>query len=75
MIDAEQRFNVGALLSYCGQKSRALRLLRGAVEHNYCAYSALQTDPLLAKLRATPEFNELLSTAKKCQNRVLAQRD
>jgi hypothetical protein len=73
MIDAEPRYNVGALLSYCGQKASALRLLRSAVEHNYCAYSALQTDPLLVKLRGSPEFSELLSAAKQCQNRALAQ--
>lgn len=52
----------------------ALRSLRNAVEHNYCAYTALQTDPLLAKLRGTPEFNQLLSSAKDCQNRFLAER-
>ncbi len=73
--DAEPRYLFGALLSYCGQREGALRLLRGAIELNYCAYTALQTDPLLVKLRATPEFNELLSAAKQCQNRFLAQRD
>jgi tetratricopeptide (TPR) repeat protein len=75
MIDAEPRYNMGALLSYCGQKGSALRLLRSAVEHNYCAYSALQSDPLLVKLRGSPEISELLSAAKQCQNRVLARRD
>jgi len=74
-VDPEPRFNFGALLSYCGQKDAALRLLKSAFEHNYCAFTALQTDPLLVKLRATPEFSELLSAAKACQNRFLAQRD
>jgi hypothetical protein len=73
--DAEYRYSFGALLSYCGQKDAALRLLRSALELNYCAYTALQTDPLLVKLRGTPEFNELLSTAKQCQKRFLAQRN
>jgi hypothetical protein len=73
--DPEPRYWVGALLSYCRQKDAALRLLRSAVEHNYCAYTALQTDPMLVKLRGTPEFSELLSAAKQCQNRFLAQRD
>jgi len=50
-------------------------LLRSAIAQNYCAYSALQTDPLLVKLRGTPEFNELLAAAKACQNRFLAQRN
>jgi eukaryotic-like serine/threonine-protein kinase len=73
--DAEPRYTFGVLLSYCGQKDAALRLLRSAIEHNYCAYTGLQTDPLLAKFRRTPEFGELLSAAKECQNRILAQRD
>jgi hypothetical protein len=50
-------------------------MLKTAVEMNFCAYSNLQSDPLLAKLRGTPEFSQLLSTAQECQNRVLAQRN
>jgi eukaryotic-like serine/threonine-protein kinase len=74
-VDAEPRYVFGAALSYCGQKDAAVRLLRSAIEHNYCAYTALQTDPLLVKLRGTPDFSELLSASKACQNRFLAQRD
>jgi eukaryotic-like serine/threonine-protein kinase len=74
-VDSEPRYWVGAALSYCGRKDGAVRLLRSAIEHNYCAYTALQSDPLLVKLRGTPEFSELLSAAKECQNRFLAQRD
>ena len=51
------------------------RLLRKAVSQNYCAYDALHTDPLLVKLRRSPEFSGLLSAAKECQSRFLAQRD
>jgi hypothetical protein len=32
----------------------------------------LQTDPLLVKLRGTPEFRKLLSAAKECQKKVLS---
>src|SRR5208337_3501255 len=46
-VDAEPRYQYGALLSYCGRKDAAARLLRSAFEHKYCAYTALQTDPLL----------------------------
>ncbi|MGA8761941.1 MAG: protein kinase [Candidatus Sulfotelmatobacter sp.] len=73
--DVEPRYSVGALLSYCGQKDAAVRLLRKAVEQNYCAYTALQTDPLLVKLRGTPKFDQLLSAAKGCRDRFLAQRN
>jgi len=74
-VDAEPRYFVGALLSYCGQKDAAVRLLKSAISQNYCGYTALQTDPLLKKLRGTPEFNGLLSAAKECQNRFLAERN
>jgi len=73
--DSEPRYHAGALLSYCGQKDAAVRLLRSAIEQNYCAYTALQSDPMLVKLRGTSEFNKLLSAAKQCQNRFLAKRD
>jgi eukaryotic-like serine/threonine-protein kinase len=73
--DPEPWYDEGAVLAYCGQKDAALRLLSSAIEHDYCAYSALQSDPLLGKLRGTPEFSKLLAEAKDCQDRFLAQRD
>ena len=65
----------GTMVSYCGQKDAALRLMSRAVGQNYCAYDALYTDPLLVKLRRSAEFSGLLFAAKECQNRFLAQRD
>jgi eukaryotic-like serine/threonine-protein kinase len=73
--DAEPRYLVGSVLAYCGQKDAATRLLKSAIEHNFCAYTALQTDPLFVKLRGITEFNKLLSAAKECQQRFLAKRD
>jgi serine/threonine protein kinase/tetratricopeptide (TPR) repeat protein len=73
-VDPEPRYWMGALLSYCGQKDASLRLLRSAVEHNYCAYTALQTDPLLVNLRKSADYGALLSAAKECQDVFLAQR-
>jgi hypothetical protein len=72
MEDSEAHYQVGRLLAYCGQKDAALRLLKSAIERNYYAYTALQTDPLLTKLRGTQEMTELLSEAQKCQNTILA---
>jgi serine/threonine protein kinase/tetratricopeptide (TPR) repeat protein len=73
-VDVEPRYSVGELLAYLGRQDAAFRLLRNAVRHNYCAYTALQKDPLLARLRGTPEFRGLLSAAKSCQDRFLAER-
>jgi len=50
-----------------------LLFLRVAGTLNYCAYSAVQSDPLFAKLRGTPGFNQLVSSAKACQERFLAE--
>jgi len=72
--DPELRYYTGAVLAYCGEKESALRVLKSAVEQNFCAYSALQSSPMLAKLRGTPEFNALLSAAKDCQQNFLAKR-
>jgi hypothetical protein len=68
--DPEALYHVGALLANCGQENAALRLLKAAVVQNYCAHTALQTDPMLVKLHGTPEFSRLLSTAEQCQKQV-----
>jgi eukaryotic-like serine/threonine-protein kinase len=72
--DAENRYLVAPTFAFCGQNDIALRLLRSAIAGHYCAYTAMQTDPRFAQLKATPEFNELLSAAKQCQSDFLAQR-
>ncbi|MGB9203782.1 MAG: protein kinase [Terriglobales bacterium] len=68
--DPETWYYQGALLGYCGKKAAALHLLESAVEQNYCAYSNLLSDPLLATLRADPAFNRVLTAASKCQDAV-----
>jgi eukaryotic-like serine/threonine-protein kinase len=65
--DAENWYHVGGLMAYCGQNEPALRLLKAAVQQNYCAYSALLDDPLLKNLRKETAFNEVLTAASNCQ--------
>lgn len=72
--DPEPQYNRGAIAAWCGQKQMAVKLFRIAIQKNYCSYQALQHDPLVAKLRGTPEFAQLLSEAKECQNKFLAER-
>jgi serine/threonine protein kinase/TolB-like protein/tetratricopeptide (TPR) repeat protein len=74
-VDVEPRYSVGALLAYCGRRDAAFRLLRNAVQHHYCSYTALQKDPLLATLRGTPEFSGLLTAARSCQESFLSERE
>ncbi|HVP50030.1 MAG TPA: hypothetical protein VMT56_02290, partial [Candidatus Bathyarchaeia archaeon] len=70
--DAELLYYQGAIFSDCGLQPAALRMLRAAVEQNYCSYSNLQNDPLLRKLRQTPDFAKLLQSAKDCQQTNLS---
>ena len=70
--DPETSYQQGAELAVAGKKDAALHLLRMAIEQNYCAYSALENDPALDKIRATPEFAELLKAARFCQEPLLA---
>jgi serine/threonine protein kinase/Tfp pilus assembly protein PilF len=65
--DAEAWYHIGELMAACGQSEPALRLLKAAVQQNYCAYSALLDDPLLKDLRKETAFNEVLTAASKCQ--------
>jgi eukaryotic-like serine/threonine-protein kinase len=72
--DPENRYLFATEMASCGQKDAALRLLKTAIEGRYCAYTALQSDPLLKPLRALPEYSQLLSAAKQCQDNFLAER-
>jgi TolB-like protein len=68
--DPELSYYQGAILAYCGKKEAALHMLQTAVESNYCAYSNLLEDPLLAKLRTDPKFDVVLTAAHQCQQAV-----
>jgi len=65
--DAEAWYHVGALLAYCGQKEPSMRLLKAAVQQNYCAHTALLDDPLLKDLRKETAFSEVLTASSNCQ--------
>ncbi len=73
--DAENRYLFGTELAFCGQKDASVRLLKSAIDGRYCAYQGLQKDLLLASLRGTPEYAQLVAAAKKCQDDFLAERD
>jgi serine/threonine protein kinase/tetratricopeptide (TPR) repeat protein len=72
--DPENRYMAAPTFAFCGQKDIALRLLKSAVTGHYCAYNAMQTEPLFAPLRSSPEFAQLLSAAKQCRDDFLAER-
>jgi serine/threonine protein kinase len=65
--DPEAWYHIGALMASCGQPEPAMRLLKAAVQQNYCSYAALLDDPLLKDLRKETAFNEVLTSASNCQ--------
>jgi len=72
--DPELLYYQGSLMAFCGNRDLAVRLITSAIQHNYCAYSALELDPLLASLRGTPEFRRLRDAGTKCQQDFLVAR-
>ena len=72
--DPETLYQTGSILAFAGEDQAALRMIRSAIEGNYCSYSALRNDPLLATLRAKPDYKGLLEAARSCQEPILAQR-
>lgn len=67
--DAEFRYHQGAIMAYCGQMDVAVRLLKSAIQQNYCSAQALEKDPALRGLRNRPEYEALLTAGKECQDR------
>jgi eukaryotic-like serine/threonine-protein kinase len=67
--DSELKYYQGALLAACGEKQTAFEFLRKAIEQNYCAQQALQSDPLLAGVRNDSEFKQLVQAAAECQQK------
>jgi DNA-binding winged helix-turn-helix (wHTH) protein/TolB-like protein/Tfp pilus assembly protein PilF len=72
--DPFPKYLLAAWDSFCGQPVFALRELRRAIEQNYCAYPQMETDPLLSKVRAMPEFAEIRSLGIACQRHFLEHR-
>src|SRR5882724_9237827 len=68
------KYALAAVDSFCGHPEFAFRELRRAIEQDYCAYPQIETDPLLIKIRAMPEFAEIRSLGIACQQHFLEHR-
>ncbi|MDQ6802104.1 MAG: protein kinase [Acidobacteriota bacterium] len=66
-------FNAGPLVAVRLDKE-ALEMLRLAVDRHYCSYPAIDNDPLLARIRTTPEFQQIRKAAIQCQQSFLSWR-
>ncbi len=72
--DPENRYLFATSMAYCGEKEVALRLLKSSIEGTLLRLHGSAERSLLASLRGTPEFAQLLSAAKQCQDGFLAER-
>jgi hypothetical protein len=70
--DAETNYFAAVHLAYCGRPAEAAAMLQRAIGEGYCAYPALDAEPLLAGLRTRPEYAAIRAKAVACQQRFLS---
>jgi eukaryotic-like serine/threonine-protein kinase len=73
--DPEPRYSSSILYNACLGNEFSARLLKSAIEGGFCPYESLQSDPLTAEFRKSPQYPPLLAQAKQCQDKFLAERD
>ncbi|WP_348263352.1 winged helix-turn-helix domain-containing protein [Telmatobacter sp. DSM 110680] len=73
--DPEVDYFFAGHLAYCGQTKAALRMLKVAIDHNYCSYPAMDTDPFFKDLRANAEFQKLRQAGKACHADFMSDRE
>lgn len=72
-LDGEQQYWGAALMGYCGEPERSLRLLEAAIERGYCSFPAMTTDPLLEGLVGTPGYADLVEAGRACHEGFVEQ--
>jgi eukaryotic-like serine/threonine-protein kinase len=72
--DAENRYWFANSFAFCGQKDKALQLIKSSIAGHYCPYTDLQNSSIFANLRGSPEFTQLVSSAKQCRDDFVSQR-
>jgi len=73
--DPEVNYFFAAHLAYCGQTNESLRLLKLAIDGNYCSYPAMDLDPFFAKMRTVPEFAKVRAAGIACHENFVANRE
>jgi DNA-binding winged helix-turn-helix (wHTH) protein/TolB-like protein/tetratricopeptide (TPR) repeat protein len=68
------KYGLATADAFCSHPEFAFGELRRAISQNYCAYPQMETDPLLTKIRAMPEFAEIRSLGIACQQHFLEHR-
>jgi len=66
--DPEGTYKIAQAYAALGDKSSALRVLRGSVESGFFSYPYIAKDPLLSELHSEPEFAQILDIARQRHN-------
>jgi DNA-binding winged helix-turn-helix (wHTH) protein/TolB-like protein len=73
--DPEMDYMFAGHLAYCGQTAAALRMLKIAIDRNYCSYPAMDKDPFFNGLRTNANFQKLRQAGIACHNNFVSNRD
>jgi len=73
--DPEINYFFAAHLAYCGQNTAALRMLKLAIDRNYCSYPTMNRDPFFDKLRNNPAFAKVRAAGIACHENFVANRE
>jgi hypothetical protein len=73
--DPEVNYFFAAHLAYCGQTDAAVRMLKLAIERNYCSYPAMDKDPFFNSVRSSPQFSEARAIGISCHQNFVANRE
>jgi DNA-binding winged helix-turn-helix (wHTH) protein/TolB-like protein len=73
--DPEVDYFFAAHLAYCGQNDAALRLLKIAIDHNYCSFPAVDKDPFFDGLRHNARFQKLRQVGIACHDDFVNNRE
>jgi serine/threonine protein kinase len=73
--DPEVDYFFAGHLAFCGQDEAALRLLKIAIDRNYCSYPAMDNDPFFNQLRTNSQFQKLRLAGMACHNDFASDRD
>jgi DNA-binding winged helix-turn-helix (wHTH) protein/TolB-like protein/Flp pilus assembly protein TadD len=62
--DPESIYKAAQAYAILGDKASALRVLRRSIENGFFSYPYFENDPLVADLRNSPEFQQLMQVAR-----------
>ena len=63
MRDGEPMYVTSEMVAFACEPELALRLLRRAVEMNFCPDPAMDNDPAFDRMRNSPEFRQIRQAA------------